>query len=76
MTEKTELEKNSETFNDRKVILEFLEYANGEGVNLANYVDNMLCAAEVTTLLDNFFGIDAEKLDLERRKLLEDASKL
>jgi len=80
----SELEKNSKTFEQRRIIGEFLDWCNEREISLGSYVkpfkdsDTERMAPipkNRQEFLDEYFGIDPVQLDKERRELLEFAKK-
>ena len=77
-----ELEKNSKTHKERVIISEFLEWLNSKEIQLAKWekvgIDSDRLFPLQTRhqdLLNEFFNIDAVKLEKERRALLEGIQK-
>lgn len=80
----SELEKHSQTVEQRKTIEVFLDWLNEKEISLGSYVkpfkdsDTERMAPipkNRQELLDEYFGIDPVQLDKERRELLEQARK-
>jgi len=76
----SELEKHSQTFEQRKTIEEFLDWLNEIEVLLGSYIhpfedsDTERMAPILKNrqeLLDEYFDIDPARLEKERRELLE-----
>ena len=72
-----ELEKNSDTFEQRRTIGEFLDWCNEKEISLGSYIhpykdidiERMAPILKNTQeLLDEYFGIDPIQLERERRE--------
>lgn len=76
-----ELEKHSKTFEERRVIGEFLDWLGEQKIVLSAHIEDQdyLGLAQILQnrqeLLDQYFRIDPVQLDKERRALLEQAKK-
>lgn len=73
----TEVEKFDKTVNERNIIRNFLDYANEKGFFLCvegGYEQSpeylMLETIETEGLIDEYFGIDSDKLIEENRETL------
>ena len=75
----SELQKNADTFEDRRTIMEFLEFISSDDRAICAVVDEDRFEdrwAPITEnqehLLDRYFSIDSAKLEKERRALISD----
>ena len=80
--EMNELEKHSQTFEQRRGIEEFLDWLNEKEILLSSYIKFKNYAERLAPvlkngqeLLDEYFDIDPVQLGKERRELLELARK-
>ena len=78
--EMNELEKHSQTFEQRQAIGEFLDWCNEKEILLSVYIKFKDYAERLAPILQNrqelldmYFDIDSAQLDKERRELLERA---
>ena len=88
MEEKTKesmLDLHSKTFEERRTLLNFIEWLNQKEMRLCEipecYKDRfdpswMPITKNDDSLLDDYFEIDAAQLETERRALLEEARKM
>ena len=77
-----ELEKHSKTFEQRRIVQEFLDWLNENEILLGEYIKPYK-AMDVERLapilknsqelLDEYFDIDPVQLEKERRELLDEA---
>ena len=82
--EMNELEKHSQTFEQRRGIEEFLDWLNENEILLGEYIKPYKAMdverlapilSNKQELLDKYFDIDPVQLEKERRELLEQARK-
>ena len=73
--ETPELDKMKAVHEKSQAIGEFLEWLHSKGINLAKYPDNSdylsIYRYSTEKILAEFFGIDLDKCEKERRQLLE-----
>lgn len=77
---KSEIDKWAENIDDRRVVADFLEWMDSNGYVVAEqfglFGNVRLIAHSHHALLDEFYEVDNEQLEKERRAVIEEAKKL
>ncbi|HEC66179.1 hypothetical protein LCGC14_2382460 [marine sediment metagenome] len=73
----TELEKWDNVYEDSVTITEFLDFLSSRGINLSASTNNGFypITTTYTDLIYEYFSIDKDKLERERRELLDGIKK-
>ncbi len=73
MAEYPEHEKLGAVEVERRAVTEFMEWLDAEGLFVGRWVGGVGCAESRNAhrLLANYLGIDEDRLELERRAILE-----
>ncbi|RKY28525.1 MAG: hypothetical protein DRP83_00560 [Planctomycetota bacterium] len=74
MSEYPECDKLSNVKDESQIIGEFLDWCNSQGVHLATYYEERGLVADrrsIEQVLADYFDIDLDKVEEERRHILE-----